>query len=141
MARRLTLGLALGAALIALTAPAAQAADELTPTQKQAISAFTRFTVVYAGLIWETRCNTMPAAQHEAFKRQVAGQRARLNSIFDARMMDAATGSAQTTAGGPELAACDGKNAGMAKSFLDMAADVDGKLANIPEGFQVRVGP
>lgn len=139
--RHTGLGLALGAALIALTAPAAQAADELSPTQKQAISAYTRFTVVYAGMIWETRCKTMPAAQHDAFKRQVAGQLARLNTIFDARMMDASTGSAQTTAAGPELAACDGKNAGMAKSFLDMAADVDGKLATIPAGFQLRVGP
>ena len=139
--RHTGLGLALGAAVIALAAPAARAADELTPTQKQAIAAFTRFTVVYAGLIWETRCNTLPAAQHEAFRRQVGGQLARLNTIFDARMMNAATGSAQTTAEGPELAACDGKNAGMAKSFLDMAADVDGKLAAIPPGFQMRVGP
>ena len=134
--RHTGLGLALAAAVIALAAPPARAQ---TDPQKQSMAALVSFSVAYGVWLWEARCNTLPTAQHTAFKRQIEGQLLRLNGIFDEGMVGVATGTGRDTAADPKMAACDGQNAGLGKFGLDMAKDVDTALSTIPAGFRLVV--
>lgn len=125
--------------LLCVTAAPVLAQSTEQSASDRAIGALSRFAVAYGGYVVEIRCELLDADKRAALKQVVEADLARLKSVFEPDMVDAATGAGEETAAGADFKTCGADSKEFALFGYDMAEEAKALLDTLPEGFSVTV--